>query len=137
MKTVNIKNAVVPSFIFAKKGYEDTITLLKRCSKHVQENNSMPVSEERYANTYAMQYVTAKLISVLAWLTACKTIESGEMTLSELSEPKHRMVEVVTLPENVRSVLMTLSGPAPSLIEESEELYDRMRNIETRIVSNK
>ena len=71
--------------------------------------------------------VTTRLMHIIAWLLTQRAVEAGEISRAQADLPDRRLGEA---PRTDHLLALKFPDAARSLIQQSEELYDRCRRID-------
>ena len=71
--------------------------------------------------------VTTRLMHIIAWLLTQRAVSSGEISASDARHPDRRLGEA---PESDALLARTFPEAARTLIQSSQELYDRVRRLD-------
>lgn len=75
--------------------------------------------------------VTTRLMHVIAWLLTQRGWQRGELSWDELSDPRHVLGDAAPTEDDV---LAMLPAEARELVLGSEDLYDRVRRLQDKIL---
>lgn len=71
--------------------------------------------------------VTTRLMHIIAWLLTQRAVDAGEISRSQADMPDRRLGEA---PKTDHLLALKFPDAARSLIQQSEELYDRCRRLD-------
>lgn len=71
--------------------------------------------------------VTTRLMHVIAWLLTQRAVHNGELRWGDLADPKYQLGEAVS---SDPAVVAAFPFAARSLIEASQDLYDRVARLQ-------
>jgi regulator of CtrA degradation len=71
--------------------------------------------------------VTTRLMHIIAWLLTQRAVAAGELTASEARHPERRLGEA---PQSDWALARTFPEAARTLIQASQDLYDRVRRLD-------
>ena len=77
--------------------------------------------------------VTTRLMHVVSWLLVRKAVYAGELTQKEAEAPEQRLGQAVS---SDNKQIATLPLRARSIIEASQDLYERVRRLDVRFDLN-
>lgn len=77
--------------------------------------------------------VTTRLMHIIAWLLTQRAVLNGELHSTELSDPRHQLGDTA---RSDPGVVARFPFAARSLIEASQDLYDRVARLQGSMIAN-
>ncbi|MCD6034578.1 MAG: hypothetical protein K0R63_319 [Rickettsiales bacterium] len=124
-------------FRFLERDYKTTVQLLVRARDYFQTQGARDKirlsDNDKLYYTLVMSTITTRLGNVAAWLMLWKAVHQEEIAFDEAKLELFQLLDVTGHPEDDTKFVTVIPLPVRHLLEESTEIYERIRRLDGRI----